>query len=148
MSWHFPLWFLNLLGCQLYQLYYKPIERVKATVPHYVHPGKFKSLWDKTKKSSTSYVFMGSQCHFYQVSCLSKNRRIIVRFPKCFLRLTSCDSGGWAMVEAGTPWAVCLVLPSQLDWISLYCHFQFVFSWCWCFSATQATGKQVSTLLV
>lgn len=78
MSWHFPLWFLNLLGCQLYQLYYKPIERVKATVPHYVHPGKFKSLWDKTKKSSTSYVFMGSQCHFCQVSCLSKNRRIIV----------------------------------------------------------------------
>lgn len=57
MSWHFPLWFLKPLGCQLYQLYCKPVERVKATVPHYTRPGKFKRVFGIRPKNQILLVF-------------------------------------------------------------------------------------------
>ena len=134
MSCHFPLWLLILLGCQPSWLYYKPGERVEATVLHYACQSEFKIIFG-TRIQVQELVFpLSLSSTSDRWPCPSKDTVTAVLFSKCsFPRLTFLAPGvGVGLVGGRTKLATCSLSLAELHlWMlppPLCVHFPLMLS--------------------
>lgn len=139
MFCHFPLWLLILLGCQPSWLYYKPGERVEATVLHYACQSEFKIIFG-TRIQVQELVFpLSLSSTSDRWPCPSEDSSncgpiFQVLLPKVdIMWLLGLGLGG------RTKLATCSL--SQLDCICGCCHLPFVFTCPRCFPVKQRSTQ-------